>query len=335
MPGGLTLQFRSKSILCYHKRKEKSSFRSAGRQQSIENLREYSSKEIADKETYSGLVTQGSQKRLTKALENMLQVAQWKTAVNSDGQEFQFKINFVTLTLYSFSRRVPGKEAHKNCLEPLLRWLRDSKGMTCYVWKAELQAKRKDCHQLHYHLTTDIYIDCIELRDKWNELQRRAGYLDYFHEKFGHWIPNSTDVHAVHNKKNLIGYIKKAIVRYSNRKKYQHLRGQYLIRAEMAKQQQNKETIEGKVWDCSQNIKTSFFEIEAFYDITKRIATAVKCKEMTVFESERCTIYQINGNGRDAASYLPYLDRVFYNDHIEKMRNYQRLKPDIEVFSSS
>ena len=114
----LTLQFRSRSILSYYKRSEKSSFRTQLRQKSIDNL--------AKQETYTGLVTQGSQKRLTRAIENLLDVAVQKP-FDHDGKTYHFKVNFVTLTLYSFARKVPGNEAHKLCLEPLLRWLR-SKG---------------------------------------------------------------------------------------------------------------------------------------------------------------------------------------------------------------
>lgn len=333
MGGGLTLQLRSKSILCYWKRREKSKFRTQERQKSIENLLDYATK-VDGKETYTGLVTHGSQKRLTKSLENLLQVAQWKTAHCKKFGEYRFRVNFITLTLYSFNRKVPGREAHKTCLEPLLRWLR-SKGMTSYVWKAELQSKRKDCHQLHYHLTTDVYIDYKELRQYWNALQRKAGYLDYFYEKFGHWNPNSTDVHATHNKKNLIGYLKKKIIRYADKKKYQQLRNNYLIRGEMAKKNQNKETIEGKVWDCSQNLKVSFWEIEAYGDITSKLAQAVKDKEVTVKEFERCTVYEITNSSNQAYNYVPYPHRIFYHDHIDKMRNYERLKPDINTFSSS
>lgn len=329
MPANLNYQFRSRSILSYYKKSGKSVFRSQHRQRSIENL--------LKQETYTGLVTEGSQKRLTRAIENLIQIAQPKQ-FEYNGREYWFKVNFVTLTLYSFARRVPGKEAHQNCLEPLLRWLR-GKGMTAYVWKAELQSKREDCHQLHYHLTTDVYIDCLELRAKWNELQKKAGYLDYYFEKFGHWNPNSTDVHATHNKKNLVGYLKKKIVTYARKRedkiKYQQLRNQYLVKAEMAKADQNAETIEGKVWDCSQNVKVSYFEIQGYGDITNRLAIACAVGELEKKEFERCTVYELTKTNRDAASYLPYLDRQFYNDHIKKMREFERLKPDIHTFSTS
>lgn len=329
MPANLTYQFRSRSILSYYKKSGQSKFRSVARQKSIENL--------LKEKTYTGQVTDGSQKRLTRALENLIQVAQPKT-LEHKGKEYQFKVNFITLTLYSFGNKVPGYNGHKYCLEPLLRWLR-SKGMTCYVWKAELQSKRVDCHQLHYHITTDVYIDKYELRDKWNELQKKAGYLDYYFQKFGHWCPNSTDVHATHNKKNLIGYLKKSIVRYSDKKKYQSLcaknpGNKYHIIAEMAKSAQNKESIEGKVWDCSQNIKVSYYEVKDFYDVTKRIATAVQVGEMRKKEFQQCTVYEVCC-GRDANSFLPYIERQFYNEHIRHMREFERVKPDINVFSSS
>ena len=83
-------------------------------------------------------------------------------------------------------------------------------------------------------------------------------------------------MHATHNKKNLVGYLKKKIVRYSDKKKYQQLRSKYLIAAEMAKADQNKETIEGKIWDCSLNLKVAFYELGAYHDVTKKLAEACK-----------------------------------------------------------
>ena len=327
---GITLQYRSRSILSYYKRDKakksaKNIFKSIERQRSIDALTTH--------ERYTGLVTHGSQKRLTRAIENMLQIAKPKFFTHN-GKTYPFKINFITLTLYSFNRKVPGNEGHKKCLEPLLRWLR-SKGMTCYVWKAELQSKRKDCHQLHYHLTTDVFVDLEELRHKWNELQRKAGYLDYHYEKFGNWNPNSTDIHATYKQKNMIAYLKKSMVTYSDRKKYQHLRTKYLVAAEMAKVDHNKETVEGKVWDCSYNIKTAYFEIEAFYDITSVLAKAVQSGEMVKKEFERCIVYELVKRNRNAHTYLPYPHREFYHHHINNMINNQRLKPDINAFSSS
>ena len=206
------------------------------------------------------------------------------------------------------------------------------KGMSAYVWKGELQTKRKDCQQLHYHITSDVYIDCIEMRNKWNELQRRAGYLDYYFEKFGHWNPNSTDVHATYNKKNLIGYLKKKIVRYSDKKKYQHLRSKYLVKSEMAKVDQNQLSIDGKVWDCSLNLKVAFFELDAFENITRELATQVAKGETVKKEFEKCTVYELKDN---PSLLIPWPHRAFYNDHIEKMRHFERLKPDINSFSTS
>lgn len=325
----LTYQFRSHSIVAFYKRSGKSTFRTEAKKRSIENL--------AKQETYTGMVTHGSQKRLTKAIEILLQVAEPKK-MTFDGREYWFKVNFITLTLYSFNRRVPGKEAHKNCLEPLLLWLRRKHGMKAYVWKAELQSNRDDCHQLHYHLTTDCYVDKYELRDKWNELQRKAGYLDYYFEKYGHWNANSTDVHATHKKRNLVGYLKKAIVRYSDKKKYQHLRSKHSkpnIIAEMAKNDQNNETIEGKVWDCSINIKTSYYEVKDFADVTRRIAQAVVIGEMDRKEFDKCTIYELKKTNRMAGDYLPWIERQFYNEHLRKIREFERIKPDIHTFSSS
>jgi hypothetical protein len=317
-------QFRSKSILSYYKRTEKTKFRTERRQRSIDNFKR--------QETYSGQVTDGSAKRLTRALENLLQVAEWKF-FEHDGKTYPFKVNCVTLTVYSFGRRVPGREAHKTLLEPFLRWLRRDYGMSAYVWKAELQTKRKDCMQIHYHLTTDVFIPHKVLREKWNELQRNAHYLDYFFEKFGHWNANSTDVHAVHNKKKLIGYLKKIMVRYSDKKKYQHLKNRVI--AEMAKTEQNKINIEGKVWDCSLNLKVAYYECIGYGDITHQLAQMVITKDVEKIESERCTVYAYKKEYLHAELFIPWPEQYFYHDRIQKMRTFQRLKPDIKTFSSS
>ncbi len=72
-----------------------------------------------------------------------------------------------------------------------------------YVWKIE----RGSLGKIHIHLTSDTFIHYRKLRDSWNRILLSNGLSDKYFEQHGHYDPNSTDVHAVRNIKNLAGYL--------------------------------------------------------------------------------------------------------------------------------
>jgi hypothetical protein len=126
---------------------------------------------------------------------------------------FPFKINFITLTLSSVQVHCD-KFIKEKLLEPFLRWLL-KKGATGYVWKAEVQVNGN----IHFHITTNIYIHYSEIRNKWNGLQYNTGYLKPFFDKFGHFDPNSTDVKSVKNVSKAFDYICKYITKVEDGKR--------------------------------------------------------------------------------------------------------------------
>lgn len=216
------MQFRGKKILVYYETqytgcKSLQLFRSA-------NMK------LQQKAAYSGKLTQGAKKRLTKAISLLVQGTRRRWILNPVNHRQQLhQLTFVTLTISDHTKKVSGKEAHKLLLSPFLDWLRKTKKVNTYVWKAELQKNG----QLHYHITTPDFIHWRELRDKWNELQKKNGFLDAYYEKKGHYDANSTDVHKVYKIKDVEAYLIK----------------------EIAKGIQNAMGIGGKVWDCSDNLK--------------------------------------------------------------------------------
>ena len=137
---------------------------------------------------------------------------------------FSFRVNFVTLTLPSKQCHTD-REIHNKCFKEFIRaWKRQEPNLL-YIYKAETQANGN----LHYHLTTNAFIHHRTLRNMWNLYVNKLGYVDRYKGS----DPNSTDVHAVKNIRNLAAYM-----------------GKYLT-----KNDKTRRAPEMKLWDCSTPIK--------------------------------------------------------------------------------
>lgn len=180
---------------------------------------------------YSGSLTPFAKRKLKRAIQLLVASSKDKEAPNfKTGKMFKFKVNFVTLTLPAPQDNVTDKDLKKYCLDNLIKRLRRKHKLNNYVWRAERQKNGN----LHFHLISDTYIHYQSLRDNWNELLNKFGYIDKFEQKYGHRNPNSTDIHAVWKVKNL---------------------SQYFIKY-MSKDNPEQDKIQGKLWDCSKALKT-------------------------------------------------------------------------------
>src|SRR5487761_136227 len=277
---------------------------------------------LSERKTYTGIITPGSKKRLTRALENLVNASVPKRYYDvACGRERNYNLIFITLTIHSPLKMIKGREARKTCLEPFILWLHRKQDVKLLLWKAELQGRG----QLHYHITCDNFVDYRDIRNKWNELQARAGYLDNYYQEHGHYDANSTDVHAVRSQENIIGYLKKKIFTYS----------QSLVN-EVSKGLQNEETIGGKIWDCSLKLKSiGYFEVNADGSTANKIRQTLKEKKGDEIAAKKCRIYKF----KDVRAYmmLVYYDRLRYYEHLENLRNYKRdpIKKQIDdIFAS-
>lgn len=113
----------------------------------------------------------------------------------------KFRINFITLTLAA-APGVDDEYIKNRLLQPFIKWL-IRKGASAYIWKAETQNNGN----LHFHITTNVYIHHSEIRSKWNQLQDGHGFLNDYILEQGHDNPNGTDVHSVYKYADLINNI--------------------------------------------------------------------------------------------------------------------------------
>lgn len=286
---------------------------------------------LLKQDTYTGVLCTGAKKRLTKAVNVLIELAPSTYIFNPvTNSHHPFTLNFITLTVYSPYRMITGAEAYKTCLAPFLRWFRDKQGLKSYVWKAELQQRG----QVHYHLTTDTFIHKDVLQAKWNELQQKAGYLNEFFDTYGRWDAPSTHVKAVKDVADMAQYIKKMVANFDKKAR---VPGRVDAIFEMTKTLQNLETVGGKVWDCSLNLKRAiYFSVPCDEQYYRALNKAVAENKMVRIPTEaHCNIYKQVFNKHvsdqpievfDFKSLLGFEDRYRYRQHINAIREGFRFK---------
>jgi hypothetical protein len=84
---------------------------------------------------------------------------------------------------------------------------------------------------IHFHILINKPIHHKVIRDLWNSIQEKYGYIEDFYIKHGHRDPNSTDIHSL--KK--VNYIDRYIVKYFTK-------------------DENRRPIEGRLFGRSDNL---------------------------------------------------------------------------------
>lgn len=213
---------------------------------------------------YTGELTPYARARCKRALNLLVAIAQPKEAINfKTGKHFKFRLNFVTLTLSAPQGHHTDKEIKTQLLDVWLKRARRIFKLKHYVWRAERQLNGN----IHFHIVTDCYMHFEKLRNSWNEVQNRLGFIDQFEAKHGHTIPNSTDVHSLRRIKNLAAYFVKYMTK--GQPTIENTRAQVPFRAPTFKLKANPDAppftelksrefykINGKLWDCSLSLKS-------------------------------------------------------------------------------
>ena len=218
---------------------------------------------VNEKTNTKGELSLISKRKIRNAVNNLVLISEPQTRVSDKGHNYTFKINFITLTL-------PSAQIHTDYeLKALVNdWLKgwSRKGLKSYVWKAEKQKNGN----IHFHITTNHYIHHTDIRNSWNVVLRRLGYIEKYRSAQLEWHkngfkprkdifrlirgkkvkwsrsaqlaaykkgssenwnnPNTTDVHSVAKIENLEGYICKYISKNKGDK------------------------INGRLWGCSRNL---------------------------------------------------------------------------------
>jgi hypothetical protein len=225
-----------------------------------------------------------SKKKIRNALNNLYAISDIKRVYQrSTKKSFSFRLNFITLTLSS-PQKHDDKFIKLKLLEPFLKWMQYNHNLNSYIWKAETQKNGN----IHFHITTNIFIHYKAIRNKWNQLQSTYKYIPDRYTMYEEDVPNSTDVHSVRNAKQCIGYMQK-----------------YMTKSEPDKRQVN-----GQIWNCSKNLKTKPPMISIQYvDDPDKFQAWVKNHTRHKIENEYATIFYSYHEGMEKIPepfYTPY-----------------------------
>lgn len=195
-------------------------------------------KKLQDEETYTGKLSNGAKKRMSRAISLLIQASTKRKVYNPLKRKYyDHQLSFITLTIPSQEHIVTLSQGYRDMLKPYLTFFRDTKKINTYVWKAEIQMRG----QIHYHITTPSWIHKDVIRNKWNYLLNKADLMGEYKLKYKNNNPPSTRIDKVWNMLDIQHYMTK----------------------EFLKNVQNNHKEGGKLWDCSTNLKgTKYYSID-------------------------------------------------------------------------
>jgi hypothetical protein len=121
-------------------------------------------------------ISSAAQKNLRDKVTWLYHLAKSRYQKTYSGKEiFNFKINFLTLTLPS-AQIHPTTQITQECFNQFLTEMRQRTKMANYVWRLEFQNNGN----VHYHIVTDTFIDYHFCLKVWNRIINKLGYVDAF-----------------------------------------------------------------------------------------------------------------------------------------------------------
>ena len=164
---------------------------------------------------HNGHISNKAKSRINQGIDWMLYLANEKTFQGfKSNRKYKFRVNFVTLTLSSkqvhTDQEIKNQLLNQFLIEARVRW---KVGM--YLWRAEPQNNGR----IHFHILTDKFIPYKELKNTWNRIQDKLGYVQRAPDFKKGWNPNSTDVHSVRKVRKLGAYLAKYCTKESKVRK--------------------------------------------------------------------------------------------------------------------
>lgn len=224
----------------------------------------------SDRQT-KGKISINARRKISKAVDYLLLMSKPQSQMSHPrGKQIQFCLAFITLTL-------PSKQIHTDneiksqCLNQFLIELKTRHRVSHYVWRAEKQKNGN----IHFHIIVNKFINWNELRNRWNRIINKLGYIDRYQENqkafhstgftfrpelsktwdYEHQLkaykegarhdfrnPNSTDVHSIKKIRNLKNYVTKYMTKNEDDK--QNLQQPDTDHAEQI----------GRLWGCDTDL---------------------------------------------------------------------------------
>ena len=278
-------------------------------------------------------LTKRSRSKLQERINWLYILSECKTVQNNKtGNSFNFKLNFITLTLPTAQMHFDSTITSK-CLNSFLTTMRQYHGLVNYIWRAECQSNGN----IHYHIVTDSYLHHYVIRNVWNRCLRKLGYIDRYQLKFkgmsfeqyckvrgltdandlpaykkaweygntSNWLsPNTTDVHSLVKVRNVAAYISKYMTKTKRKK------------SEDEGYETSERRISGRTWGNSRELsKIRGVQMERSTNTDSLLDRAIKYLKSEVKVEQYYSIVYVNLSG------LKKLSIKFYNKIVSFMRD--------------
>lgn len=243
--------------------------------------------------------------RLQSSLHWLINISNYKTVwEKKTGKCFRFKLNFITLTLSDVQQH-SDQFIKSKLFDPFLKYLRRCHSVRSYIWKAETQENGN----IHFHITTNQFIHWKRIRNKWNDLQTRYGYLTNYIASHGNFDANSTDVHAVKKTSGIISYMLKYFLKADIFKKtcstsctisaHYYYKELYQLHPNTdGSFSEKKRGIHGKIWSSSTNLANVAITIDQttpnYQNCINHLINQPNVKEIKGPYADVYYFYQIN-----------------------------------------
>src|SRR3990172_1533152 len=276
-----------------------------------------------------------AKKRLKLAIEYFLLINKPQNGKSGySGQHYQKQITFITLTL-------PSKQIHTDnvikskCLNQLLIEMSRYHKVEQYIWRAEKQKNGN----IHFHILADRYIIWSDVRNRWNRIVNKLGYVGRykdeqmkFHEngfqvrsellqkwslehqkkayergKRLNWNdPNSTDIHSIYGITNIKSYLTKYLTKEEGTQE-----------PPINPEEESQEHI-GRTWAASTvlgNIKGASAHIDS--ELEEHLKNIEKHFPTKIYKSDYFTVIDITLEDLQTLACLPLIE-LFYRYMLDK-----------------
>lgn len=275
----------------------------------------------ARRSAYTKGLSPGARKRLTRAITIMAAACIPRWVKNYKDEWQYFRMSFITVNLV---QKVPVSEA-KELFSKFMRWLREEKGSRADIWKMEFFQSGTP----HFHILCSDYINYQELQDKWDRIQKEAGLLDEYAQANLKFKTNSITIEQVSKVKDLASYMIKELTkdldakRLSIRKEIQTNNPDISneeLEAETDKKVEALIKVDGKVWDCSMNLRgVPYYSIAMSNEIEDKILRLVELKRCFIKRDDFFAI--INLTDTSPPDLLSEKQREEFNIHVGQIFN--------------
>lgn len=271
--------------------------------------------------SHHNVLSVAAKRKLQKAIKYLIFLAHDKKVYNPiKKKSFNYKVGFITLTLSSAQihndRTITEQLLHQFLVEAKQKWK-----ITRYVWKAEYQRNGN----IHYHILVDRYIPYQELRNCWNRIQNKLGYVDRAIYKNSNYSYNSTDIHSLYNVNDITQYVSKYMSKSFSRQRLQISRKEFNILHydyEEIAALTNQIILGISVYDDND----TYYYTQSLFKQRKSLKSVSKgAKEF--LKTMLCN-FRIWGCSYDLSNIKGYSNELesAYKEELEKMRNSQSVK---------